>query len=123
MWAAARYVAFGVAVLLQVAVLYSPDTGGAPPFPQADKVVHVFVFALVGFTGVLAGIRWLPLGGALLLHGVLSEVLQGTVLSGRAGSGWDLAADAVGAAIGIVLAASWRGGTQRQPARRDSSAE
>lgn len=110
-------------MLLQVVVLYSPDSGGQPPFPQADKVVHVVVFALVGFTGVLAGIRWLPLAVALVLHGVVSEVVQATVLAGRSGSGWDLAADAVGAAIGVVLAASWSRGTKRQPARRDSSAE
>lgn len=123
MWAPLRYVAFGLAVVLQFVVLYSPDSGGAPPFPQADKVVHVVVFALVGFTGVLVGIRWLPLLVALVLHGVVSELVQATLLSARSGSGWDLAADAVGAAIGVLLAASWSRGTKRQAARRDSSAE
>ena len=118
-----RWLAFGVTVLLQVVVLYSPSTGGPPPFPHADKLVHVVVFALVGLTGRLTGIGWLPLGVGLLAHGVVSEVVQGAVLDGRSGSGWDLLADAVGAAIGLLLAASWTRGTHWQPARRDSSAE
>ena len=118
-----RYVAFGLAVAVQLVVLYSPDSGGPPPFPNADKVVHVVVFALVGCTGVLARIRWLPLLVALLAHGVVSEVVQATLLAGRSGSAWDLAADAGGAALGVLVAASWTRGTHWQPARRDSSAE
>lgn len=121
--AVVRWAAFAAATVVHLVVLYAPESGGPPPFAHADKVVHVTVFALVGLTGVLAGIRPVPLVAVLLGHAVLSEVLQAAVLSGRSGSGWDATADAVGAALGVLLAASWTRGTNRQPARRDASAE
>ncbi|MQA02722.1 MAG: VanZ family protein [Streptosporangiales bacterium] len=93
---------FLLAVAVHLVVLYSPESGGAPPFPHADKVVHVVVFALVGGTGLLADVRPVPLLVALLAHAVVSEVLQATVLTARTGSGWDAAADALGAVLGVL---------------------
>lgn len=105
------WVAFLLAVAVQLVVLYSPDSGGTPPFPHADKVVHVAVFALVGGAGLLAGIRPRPLLVALLAHAVLSELVQAVVLAGRTGSGWDVAADALGAVAGVLPALVRRCGT------------
>lgn len=118
-----RWTAFGLAVAIHLVVLYSPDSGGTPPFAHADKVVHVGVFAIVAVTGVLARLRPVPLGAVLVAHAVTSEVVQAIVLPGRSGNPWDAVADIVGAALGLLLAASWTRGPHRQPARRDTSAQ
>lgn len=118
-----RWGAFALAVAIQLVVLYSPESGGTPPFPHADKVVHVGVFAIVAVTGVLARLRPVPLGAVLVAHAVISEVVQAVVLPGRSGSPWDAVADVLGAALGLLLAASWTRGPHRQPARRDTTAQ
>lgn len=106
-----------VAVLVAVAVPLGLFIGGAQPVavglipPPYDKMVHALVFAvLAAAMGYASGWRgWrmvlLAFGGALAV-GVLDEWHQ-MVLPGRS-AGWDdLAADAVGAALG-AWALRWR---------------
>jgi len=89
-------VAFAVALAVQLVLLYWPravnPSGGLP----WDKLVHALVFGLVMWTGVRAGIPARPWLAVSLAHGVLSEVLQATLLPHRSGDPWDAVADAVG---------------------------
>jgi VanZ family protein len=104
--------AFGVAVLVSLAVLFAP--GGQVPDapPGVDKVVHVAVFLTLAVTGRWAGVRAGVLGGLLLAYGAASEVLQAVTPLDRSGSVLDLLADAVGIALGLGAWAlgerSWR---------------
>ena len=93
-----------VAVAVQLAVLYSPSAGGAVGVAGIDKVVHIAVFGAVAVTGVRAGlpVRWLA--GALLVHAVLSEVVQAAFLAHRSGDPRDIAADVLGVALGLAAA-------------------
>jgi hypothetical protein len=85
-------------------VLFGPVGQGDGPFPGADKVVHLVLFALLAATA-----RWC-LGGTrtvLLLvvaYAAGSEVVQGVLLEARSGDARDVVADLVGVALGWPLA-------------------
>jgi len=101
-------VALVLLVAVHLAVLYAPDTGGAPTFPGIDKVVHVATFASVAFAGLRAGLParwWVPLVAA---HAVVSELVQHWLLPHRSGDPADVLADLAGVGLG-VLAARWSG--------------
>lgn len=82
----------------------SPSGGTPAVFPGFDKVVHAAVFAVLGawFAALhrSAG-RRLIVALALTGFGVAIEILQS--LTGRDTSAWDVVADVVGIAIGILL--------------------
>jgi hypothetical protein len=89
---------FGIAVVVQLVVLYAPrapSTGGLP----IDKVVHAFIFGFVLWTGVRAGLAWLPLAAVLAVHAVASELIQNYLLAHRDGDWTDSAADLAGVVI------------------------
>lgn len=94
--------AFGLAVATNVWGLYAPSQPGPSLFPGFDKIAHLGSFALLAFTGLLAGIRPRPLLIVLALHAVLSEVLQAAVLPDRSGDVADLGADLAGLVLGTV---------------------
>jgi hypothetical protein len=99
-------VALVLLVALHLAILYAPDTGGAPTFPVADKIVHVATFtsvALAGLRASLAARWWLPVVAA---HAVVSEAVQHWLLPHRSGDPADVVADLVGVGIGFL--AEWR---------------
>lgn len=75
-----------------------------PHFPNADKLVHLGSYALLGMLAAWGWSRrgWLGLGAAVLLFGVLIEFFQ--PLTGRSLSGYDMLADAAGVACGTVAA-------------------
>jgi hypothetical protein len=109
----------GLAVVVQLVVLYSPEGGGPPLFPGFDKVVHVLVFLVPVALALLAGLpRWLVVAvfGAQAL---LSEVVQGALLPHRSGDPWDAVADLTGVALGVVVAHAYqrsrRGGGDLRP--------
>lgn len=109
-----RLLALLAAVALPVGLFY----GGAQPYavglipPPWDKFAHLAVFAVLaaatGYASGLRGARMWWLGFALaVLVGAADEWHQST-LPGRA-AGWDdLAADAIGAALGATALLRWR---------------
>ena len=96
-------VLLGLAVAVQLVVLYSPDGGGPPPFAQADKVVHLLVFLVPVALAVVAGFRRRVVVAVFGAQAVLSEVVQGLFLSHRSGDPLDALADLVGLALGVLV--------------------
>ncbi len=93
---------FAVAVVVQLVVLYAPRAVG-PSAGQADKLVHVAIFAFVAWAGVRAGLPVVPLVVVLAAHAVLSELVQSTLFDERTGDPWDVVADLVGVGLGALL--------------------
>jgi VanZ family protein len=112
-------VAFGLAIAVSMVVLFSPQTGVPTAPPGTDKVVHAVLFASLAATGWFAGARrrWLVPG--LLAYAVVSELIQASPVLDRQASVADVAADAVGLALGLALArrrtAVGGQGTSRRP--------
>lgn len=130
------------AALLLLAVVgnigfYVPEVPAAPggaEIPGLDKLFHAGVFALTVWAlgRVLAPpaalspsgrprrfpIGWVVLG--CLVHAVVIELVQGALLAGRSASVADVAADAVGIAVGVGLWALER--RLRGPGSRPSPA-
>jgi hypothetical protein len=85
-------------------VLFWPIGVGEQPFPAADKLVHLLLFALLAATT-----RWRfgRVPPALLLvaaYAVVSEVVQGVALAERSGDPVDVVADLVGTGAGWLAA-------------------
>lgn len=97
-------VALALAVLVQLAVLYAPASPGAGPFPNSDKVVHVFVFLVPVAVATLVTGRPRVVAAVFAAHAVVSEVVQGTLLPMRSGDPVDTLADVVGVGLGLALA-------------------
>ena len=93
----------GLAVAVQVIVLYSPSSHGELLFPQADKVVHVLVFLVPVAVALLAGLRPPAVVALFAAQAVVSEVVQGALLPARSGDAVDVVADLVGIALGVAL--------------------
>ena len=87
-------------MLLSGYVLFSPSSGGPPLFPQADKVVHATLFALLAVTaGLRLGARRAVLL-AVVAYAPASELVQALALPTRSGDAVDVVADLVGTAAG-----------------------
>ena len=93
----------GLAVAAQLVVLYSPEGGGAPLFPEADKVVHVLVFLVPVALAVVAGFRRRLVVAVFGAQAVLSEVVQALFLPHRSGDVLDAVADLTGVALGVLV--------------------
>jgi VanZ family protein len=91
-------------VALSLYVLFTPRAAGDGLFPYADKVVHALLFAALAgttrwrFGPVVAGLA------AVAAYAVVSELVQGVLLSSRSGDPYDVVADLLGAAAGWLLA-------------------
>lgn len=98
------------ALVLNLVVLYAPDPGSPPGSGLGlDKLVHAGIFALLVLTGLRAGLApgwFLP---AVLAHAAISELVQATLLSARAGDLADAVADAAGTVLGYVAYRRWPG--------------
>jgi VanZ family protein len=99
----ALLVLLGLAVAVQLVVLYSPEGGGPPLFPQSDKVVHVLVFLVPVALAVLAGLPRLVVVAVSAAQAVLSEAVQWLLLPNRSGDVWDVVADLTGVALGVLV--------------------
>ena len=97
-----------VALVVQLVVVYAPSGGGAAPFPNFDKLVHVTVFALPVLFALLARLPLLPVVAVMALHAPVSEVVQATLLPHRSGDPWDAVADLTGVALGVLVATATR---------------
>ncbi|QBJ95383.1 VanZ family protein [Rhodococcus sp. ABRD24] len=99
-----RQVPLVIATVVVLLMLFSPGST-VPSGPEnSDKVTHALMFAALAFTSRYAriGVGWTATW--LLAFAAVSEVLQGALPIQRSGSVWDAAADAVGIAIGLMLA-------------------
>jgi hypothetical protein len=109
--------AFALALVLNVVILYLPVAIGPPSsLPFLDKVVHATSFALIAVTGCLAGVPLKVLITLIVGESVVSEVVQGTVsVLHRDGDWADAVADLVGGALGIGGFLLWRSRRERKP--------
>lgn len=88
----------------------------APPGPYSDKWEHMAMYGLLStlFLRALAGGRWIGVRAAVCvgavvlatLYGVSDEVHQSFV-PGRTADGWDVVADAIGAALAAAVLLAW----------------
>ncbi|WP_051461461.1 VanZ family protein [Tomitella biformata] len=90
---------------LSLVILFSPGSTVPSGPPNSDKVVHALLFAALAAASRLAGVGWRVTIAWVLAYAALSEVLQATLPIHRSGSWWDLAADAFGMALGLVVCA------------------
>ena len=108
-------VAFIIGVLLLVPM---PEDTSLPLFPNADKMVHAFLFALLTFvlyweqTRSHARVRkpivyHILIPALPLLYGAALEIAQQYCTTYRSGSQWDMLADAIGVGMGWLLALIW----------------
>lgn len=97
-----------VALVVQLVVVYAPSGGGAAPFPNFDKLVHVTVFALPVLFALLARLPLVPVVAVMALHAPVSEVVQATLLPHRSGDPRDAVADLTGVALGVLVATATR---------------
>lgn len=106
----ARRLAFALALLVNVVILYLPVAVGPPSsLPFLDKVVHAGTFALIAVTGCKAGVPLRALVVLIVGEAVVSEIVQGTVTVLHRDGNWpDAVADLVGGALGIGGFMLWR---------------
>jgi hypothetical protein len=95
--------AFSVAVLVSLAVLFTPGSDVPTAPPGVDKVVHGLLFAVLALSGRWAGVRRPVLAGLLVLYAAGSEVIQGLVPLERSASVGDVLADVAGLLIGLGM--------------------
>ena len=100
-------VALGVAIVVQLITLYSPQVPGTPPIAGFDKVVHLAIFAAPVLAALLAGLSAPWVLGILAVHAPVSELVQHVALSGRSGDVFDMMADLCGVALGALVYLVW----------------
>ena len=97
--------AFYLGLLLVIALsLLPPDA--MPPTGLWDKASHTLAYTVLAATGCIAhrGIRaWVLVAAGLLILGAALEIVQ-SALPGRVASFHDLGANAIGIALGALLA-------------------
>lgn len=105
------WLAAGTALVLLVTWLcLRPSAGGEPWFPHADKYQHAAAF--LGLAGLLLALverrHYAAVCIALLAFGGAIEVAQYLMPYGRSAEWADLAADALGVALGLGLSLAIR---------------
>lgn len=97
-----KRIGFFAAFAVQCWALYVPRPPSVESGLPLDKVVHVGVFALVTWLGLVAGYRWVvPL---MIVQAAASELVHLYFLPSRGGDWWDLTADLVGVGVGVLAA-------------------
>jgi VanZ like family len=104
--------AFGLALAMQLIVVYAPFGPGGPEISGLDKVVHMFIFFAPALAALMVGIRARWALGILLLHAPISELIQAFGLPQRDGDVFDVIADLAGVALGGLAYMVWK---RRQP--------
>jgi len=106
------FLVLGVAVVVQMVVLYMPTAPAGPQITGLDKLVHICVFAAPAMAALMAGIdvRWVL--GILAVDAPVSELVQHFALPHRTGDPFDAMADFVGLALGSLAVLVWN---RRQP--------
>jgi hypothetical protein len=104
--------AFGVALALQLIVLYAPNAPAGPEIPGLDKVIHASIFAAPALAALMLGIRARWALAILAVHAPISELIQHFALPHRNGDVLDVMADLGGVALGGLAYVVWN---RRQP--------
>jgi hypothetical protein len=99
--------ALGVAMAVQLVVLYAPRAPAGPHINGFDKVIHLSIFAAPVFAALMVGIRprWALV--VLALHAPISELIQHFVLPHRSGDVFDAIADLSGVLLGGMAYMVW----------------
>lgn len=105
-------VALGVALAVQLIVLYVPQAPAGPSITGLDKVVHACIFAVPVLAALLAGLSGWWVLGLLAVHAPVSELIQHFALPQRSGDVFDAVADLGGVLIGGLAYMVW---TRRHP--------
>ena len=95
-------VAFALAVVGSLGVLFAPASGVPSAPPGVDTVVHLLVFGALALSGRWTGIGRTALAVGLLVYAGASEVVQALPALGRSASAADVVADAAGALVGLL---------------------
>lgn len=113
-----RRALFALAVGLSLVLFLTPVPEAGPG--GSDKVGHVAIFAGLALAGRWARLPVPALALGLAAYAVLTETLQATLPLGRHGDPADAAADVVGIALGLGVAAAVRAlrPGRRAPSRR-----
>ncbi len=90
-----------IAFIIFVSFVRIPQGEGPQLFPYTDKVVHLFLYFILGIllSSKNTNPLWLWLFAAFL--GGSIEILQGLLTSYRSADFWDFMADMAGFAIGL----------------------
>ena len=99
--------ALGVAMAVQLMVLYAPSAPAGPPVNGIDKVVHFSIFAAPVFAALMVGIRARWALVILAAHAPISELIQHLVLPHRSGDPFDAIADLSGVLLGGLAYLVW----------------
>jgi hypothetical protein len=99
--------ALGVAMAVQLMVLYAPSAPAGPHVNGFDKVVHLSIFAASVFAALMVGIRARWALVVLALHAPISELIQHFVLPLRSGDVFDAIADLGGVLLGGLAYVVW----------------
>ena len=99
--------AFGIALAVQLMVLYTPRAPAGPPVNGFDKVIHLSIFAAPVFAALMVGIRARWVLVLLALHAPISELFQHFALAHRSGDVSDAIADLGGVLIGALAYVVW----------------
>jgi VanZ family protein len=97
---------FALTLAISVFLLLWPSVPSDPPFRFADKLLHVAIFVAIAWTGSRVGLPLWALGVGLVAYAIGTELVQQFLLPHRSGDWTDVAADVVGAIIGLTLARS-----------------
>ncbi|AXH94835.1 VanZ family protein [Ornithinimicrobium avium] len=110
------WLALVVAVVLQVAGLYSQGTPQPGGVPGLDKVAHLVAFAVPAALARLLGVRWVLV--ALVAHALVSEPLQHQVAPHRQLDALDTVADLVGIGAGWLFGGALVSRSRARPVAR-----
>ena len=114
----------GVMALVVAALLLMPSMPGKPlPLPYLDKIVHAALFFAVALPAMLAVSRVLHwrIWALVVGYGGITELVQPSF--GRSAEWADLAADAVGAALAMLVARWARSVRSEIPKRQRTKAD
>ncbi len=118
-----RVAVLAAVTVVHLLVLYVPRTPSVSTSGlRLDLLVHAAVFAALALAAVWVRWRWLTptlVAVLLVVEAVVSEAVQALWLPQRSGDVTDLAADLLGAALGLWLGV--RAGRSREPGESSGS--
>jgi hypothetical protein len=101
------FLALGVALVVQLVVLYAPTAPAGPQIAGLDKLVHLSVFAVPALAALMAGLSAPWVLGVLAVQAPASELIQHFALPARSGDPFDVMADFAGLALGSLAYLVW----------------